>query len=31
MPNADSYGTQDSGEFGTIPAKEGLLDNMRDD
>jgi len=29
--DADSYGTQDSGEFGTIPSQEGLLDDMRDD
>ena len=28
---ADSYGTQDSGEFGTIPADQGLLNSMRDD
>jgi len=28
--NADSYGTQDSGEFGTIPADQGFLDDMRD-
>jgi len=27
--DADSYGTQDSGEFGTIPADQGLLDDMR--
>ena len=29
--DVDSYGTQDSGEFGTIPADQGLLDDMRDD
>jgi len=29
--DADSYGTQDSGEFGTIPVEEGLLDDMRVD
>jgi len=29
--DADSYGTQDIGEFGTIPADQRLLDDMRDD
>jgi len=29
--DTDSYETQDSGEFGTIPADQGLLDDMRDD
>jgi len=29
--DADSYGTQDSGEFGIIPAEEELLHDMRDD
>jgi len=29
--DTDSYGTQDSGEFGTIPAEEGLLDDIKDD
>ena len=29
--NADSNGTQDSGEFGIIPAEEGILDGMRYD
>jgi len=29
--DADSNGTQDSGEFGRIPAEEGILDGMRDD
>ena len=29
--DAGSYGTQDSGEFGTMPADHGLLDDMRDD
>ena len=29
--DADSYGTQDSGKFGTIPAEEGHLDDMKDD
>jgi len=28
--DADSYSAQDRGEFGTIPAEEGLLDDMRD-
>ena len=29
--DADSYGKQDSREFGIIPAEEGLLDIIRDD
>ncbi len=29
--DTDSYGTQDSGEFGTIPADKGIFDDMRDD
>jgi len=29
--DADSYETQDSGDFGTIPADQGLLDDIRDD
>jgi len=28
--DTDSYGTQDSGEIGIIPADQGLLDNVRD-
>jgi len=28
--DADSYSAQDSGKFGTIPAEEGFLDDMRD-
>ena len=29
--DADSYETQDSGEFGIIPADQRLLDDMGDD
>ena len=29
--DADSYGTQDGGDFGTIPADQELLDDIRDD
>jgi len=29
--DVDSYGTQESRDFGTIPADQGLLDDMRDD
>ena len=29
--DADSYGTQDSGDFGTIPADQELFDDIRDD
>ena len=28
--DTDCYGTQDSGEFGRVPAKEGILDFLRD-
>jgi len=28
--DTDSYGTQDNGEFGTIPADQSLLVDMRD-
>ena len=31
LDDADSYGTQDSGEFGTIPPDQELLNDMRDD
>jgi len=29
--DADSYGTQDSEDFGTIPADQEVLDDIRDD
>ncbi len=29
--DADSYGTQDSGDFGTIPADQKLLDDITED
>jgi len=29
--DADSHGTQDSEDFGTIPADQEVLDDMRDD
>ena len=28
--DTDSHGTQDSGEFGTIPADQEVLDDIRD-
>jgi len=31
LDDADSYGTQDSGEFGIIPPDQELLNDMRDD
>ena len=29
--DADSHGTQDSEDFGTIPADQEILDDIRDD